>query len=73
MARLRISSVLGRPGHPAPDLAAFCALAAQISSLAAARPELTELDLNPVIVAGRGDGAALADALAVRGRKAGRL
>ena len=73
VARLRVSSVLDLSGGAGPDMAAFCLLAARISALAAAAPELAELDLNPVIVAGRGDGAALADALAVRAREAGRL
>ena len=40
----------------------------QISVIAAATPELAELDLNPVIVHRAGGGADIADALAVRRR-----
>jgi acyl-CoA synthetase (NDP forming) len=55
------------PDHPAAlDLEAFCALAAGISDVAAATPELAELDLNPIIVHGQGHGADIVDALAVR-------
>jgi acyl-CoA synthetase (NDP forming) len=54
-------------GRPDPaDLQAFCELAARISVLAAGTPELAELDLNPIIVHGRGQGADIVDALAVR-------
>jgi len=66
LPRLRISPAFDLPGSAAPDIAAYCILAAHVSALAAATPELAELDLNPVIVAERGGGVALADALAVR-------
>ena len=57
------------PNVAAPlDAGAFCELAATISAIAAATPELAELDLNPVIVHRAGGGADIADALAVRRR-----
>ena len=66
VAELRCGTAL-EPGAAAPlDAEAFCALAAAISALAAATPELAELDLNPVIVHGAGGGVDIADALAVR-------
>jgi acyl-CoA synthetase (NDP forming) len=68
IATLRCGAVFA-PGSARPDaldLQAFCELAARISAVAASTPELLELDLNPVIVHGRGQGADIADALAVR-------
>ena len=50
-------------GRPAVDRGALADLLVRISELAADRPELAELDLNPVICTERG--AALADARAV--------
>jgi acyl-CoA synthetase (NDP forming) len=56
-----------RPGAGAPlDVTAFCDLAARISVIAAATPDLAELDVNPVIVHRGGGGADIADALGVR-------
>ena len=66
VAELRCGTAL-EPGAAAPlDAEAFCELAAAVSALAAATPELAELDLNPVIVHGAGGGVDIADALAVR-------
>jgi acyl-CoA synthetase (NDP forming) len=50
-------------GRPAVDRGALADLLVRVSELAADRPELAELDLNPVICTERG--AALADARAV--------
>jgi acetate---CoA ligase (ADP-forming) len=68
VAELRCGTAL-EPGAAAPlDATAFCELAAAVSVIAAATPELAELDLNPVIVHRAGGGADIADALAVRRR-----
>jgi acyl-CoA synthetase (NDP forming) len=71
IATLRCGAALaaGSAGSARPDpldLDAFCDLAARISAVAASTPELLELDLNPVIVHSLGQGADIADALAVR-------
>jgi acetyltransferase len=52
-------------GRPAVDRASAVDLLVRVSELAADRPELAELDLNPVILSARG--AAIADARAVMG------
>jgi len=52
-------------GRPAVDRAALVDLMVRVSELADDRPELVELDLNPVICSARG--AAIADARAVVG------
>ncbi len=66
VAELRCGTAL-KSGAAAPlDATAFCELAAAVSVIAAATPELAELDLNPVIVHRAGGGADIADALAVR-------
>jgi acyl-CoA synthetase (NDP forming) len=64
VARLRCGPALESGSARALDIGAFCELAAVISAIAAATPELAELDLNPVIV--HRTGVAIADALAVR-------
>jgi hypothetical protein len=52
-------------GRPAVDRAAIADVLVRVSELAADRPEVAELDLNPVILTARG--AAIADARAVIG------
>ena len=52
-------------GRPAVDRAAIADVLVRVSELAADRPEIAELDLNPVILTVRG--AAIADARAVIG------
>jgi hypothetical protein len=52
-------------GRPAADRASLVDLLVRVSELASDRPELAELDLNPVICSARG--AAIADARAVVG------
>jgi hypothetical protein len=66
LSRLRCGAALSGSAAVPLDAAAFCELAARVSQLAAAAPELAELDLNPVIVHPAGQGASIADALAVR-------
>jgi acyl-CoA synthetase (NDP forming) len=61
------SAATAGAGAGAPlDITAFCDLAARISVIAAATPDLAELDVNPVIVHRGGGGADIADALGVR-------
>jgi acyl-CoA synthetase (NDP forming) len=55
----------GPRGRPPADLDALSRLVAAVSVLAAERPEIAELDLNPVIALP--DGAAVADARVVLG------
>ncbi len=63
--RLRIAPLLASRRHPRPlAVHEFCRVAARFSALAAALGgELSEIDLNPVIV--RADGCAIVDALFV--------
>jgi acetate---CoA ligase (ADP-forming) len=68
VAQLRCGTAFESGAAVPLDADAFCVLAAAISAIAAAIPELAELDLNPVIVHRAGGGADIADALAVRRR-----
>ncbi len=52
----------GARGQPPADVGAFADLIAAIGDLAAAHPEIAELDLNPVLVGRPGHGAWIADA-----------
>jgi acetyl coenzyme A synthetase (ADP forming)-like protein len=52
----------GYRGHPAADLAALRDLLLRLSRLAAAVPEIAELDLNPVIALAPGQGCRIVDA-----------
>ena len=52
----------GARGQPPADVDAFADLIAAIGDLAAAHPEIVELDLNPVLVGRAGHGAWIADA-----------
>ncbi len=49
------------------DVAAAARIAARVGLLMLARPEITEIDLNPVVVFAAGDGAMALDALIVAG------
>lgn len=66
LARLRCAKIFDPDANGGLDIAVFCDLAADISRIAAATPELAELDLNPVIVHAAGSGIDIADALVVR-------
>jgi acyl-CoA synthetase (NDP forming) len=57
----------GMRGMPARDVAAAARIAARIGTLMLARPEISEIDLNPVVVHASGDGAVAVDALIVAG------
>ncbi len=54
-------------GRPASDVSALARIAAQVGALMRSRPEITEIDLNPVVVHAQGAGAVALDALIVVG------
>lgn len=56
----------GLRGAPACDVTALAAIVARVGALMLARPEITEIDLNPVAVFAQGQGAVALDALIVR-------
>src|SRR5207253_393771 len=57
----------GHRGAPPADVDALRELLLRVSQLAQEMPEVSELDLNPVIVGGRGEGLRVVDArIAVR-------
>jgi len=61
--RLRMKALLdGYRGSPPADRAALTLLLQRVSALVEAVPELRELDLNPVKVRARGEGAVVVDA-----------
>lgn len=66
LRRLRISRLLAGYRGSASDTEALVRLLVRVSEIAAACPELRELDLNPIIVGAPGEGAVVVDAL-VRG------
>ena len=72
LRRLRIAPLLeGVRGEPARDVAAFCAAAQKVGQLMLDdRLAITNLDINPVIVAARGDGCVAVDAVIYRNRAA---
>jgi acetate---CoA ligase (ADP-forming) len=47
------------------DCAAVAKIVALLGELILARPEITEIDINPLVVYGEGQGAIAADALIV--------
>lgn len=55
----------GLRGMPPRDLAALARIAARVGTVMLARPEIREIDLNPVMVHAAGDGALALDALIV--------
>jgi hypothetical protein len=52
-------------GMPPRDVAAVARIAEAVGVLLRARPEIREIDLNPVTVYGKGEGALALDALIV--------
>ena len=63
LAHLRASKLLdGFRGAPPADRAALVEVIRRVAALAEIAPEIAELDLNPVIVLPRGEGAIVADA-----------
>ncbi|HEX4555104.1 MAG TPA: acetate--CoA ligase family protein [Xanthobacteraceae bacterium] len=66
IARLRGARLLeGARGAQPADVAALADIVGKVGKLMRARPELVEIDLNPVVVHGRGQGACALDALVV--------
>ncbi|MFT8246230.1 acetate--CoA ligase family protein [Roseomonas sp. BN140053] len=57
----------GFRGTPALDIPAAAAIAARLGALLRAAPELTEVEINPVMLYPQGQGAIALDALVVRG------
>lgn len=57
----------GFRGAPAGDVAALARIVARLSELAAAAPQIREIELNPVIVHPAGEGCTVADALLILG------
>jgi len=52
-------------GRPAADIAALAQAVKLIGSVIAARPEIAEIDINPLTVYAAGEGALALDALIV--------
>ena len=66
LGRLKAAPLLdGARGMPPRDIAALVDLVVRLSSLVRARPEIREIDLNPVALFARGQGALVLDALIV--------
>jgi len=66
LRRLRGASLLaGVRGAPPADVAALAAIVAKVAALMRAAPEVMEIDLNPIMVYSKGQGACALDALVV--------
>jgi hypothetical protein len=52
-------------GAPARDISAAAEMAANLGAFMLAHPEIAEVDINPVVVYGEGEGAVALDALMV--------
>ncbi len=64
IGRLRGAALLGGlRGSPPADIAALARLVGLVSALMAAKPEIAEIDLNPVVVHAEGQGATVLDVL----------
>ena len=62
----------GMRGEPARDVTALAAIVQRIGLLLAARPDIQEVDLNPVTVYAAGQGALALDTLIVMNAPDGR-
>ncbi len=68
LGRLRAAKLLaGGRGAPAADLDAVARVVLAIGQLMQAAPEIAEIDINPLMVRAKGDGATALDALIVVG------
>jgi len=66
LQKLKTAKLLnGFRGAPPTDVAAVAAIVARIGRLMLTQPEIVEIDVNPLIAYGRGDGAIALDALIV--------
>jgi acyl-CoA synthetase (NDP forming) len=69
LRELRSAPLLqGFRGAPPADIQALAGLIARVSLIADALPEISDIELNPVIVHTEGHGVTIADALIVRGQ-----
>ena len=55
----------GAPARPPADIAALADILERLAALALAVPEIVEIDINPLMLLARGEGARAADALVV--------
>jgi acyl-CoA synthetase (NDP forming) len=66
MLKLKGAALLGAfRGKSARDVGAAAAMAARLGTFVRAHPEIAEIDVNPVVVYGTGEGAMALDALIV--------
>ena len=73
IGKLRGAPLLrGMRGEPARDVTALATIVQRIGALLAARPDIQEVDLNPVTVYAAGQGALALDALIVMNAPDGR-
>ena len=73
LGKLRAAPLLrGMRGEPARDVTALAMVVQRIGALLAARPDIQEVDLNPVTVYAAGQGALALDALIVMNAPDGR-
>lgn len=71
LGKLRTAKLLkGFRGLPAVDVKAVAAAAAAVGRLMRARPDIAEVDVNPLMVHAAGDGATALDALIITGSEA---
>jgi acyl-CoA synthetase (NDP forming) len=71
LGKLKTAKLLhGFRNSPAVDVKAVAAAAASLGRLMRARPDITEVDVNPLMVHADGDGATALDALIVTGGEA---
>ena len=74
IGRLRAAPLLrGIRGEPARDVTALAAIVQRLGALLAARPDIQEVDLNPVTVYAVGEGVLALDALVVMNAPDGRM
>ncbi len=66
LAKLRGAALLaGIRGQPPADIAALAAVVARVAALMRARPDIAEIDINPLFVYPKGEGATALDVLIV--------
>jgi acyl-CoA synthetase (NDP forming) len=65
LSKLRGAKLLGADGAPPADTVALAAIILKVAALMRAVPDLIEIDLNPVVIYPRGQGAWALDALVV--------
>ncbi|MCJ9753903.1 acetate--CoA ligase family protein, partial [Neorhizobium sp. BETTINA12A] len=64
--KLKASKLLGAfRGQPARDVEAIADVVVKLGALMRSEPQIVEIDINPLVVYGEGDGALALDALFV--------